>query len=343
MVEPDRAFKLTTEVLRRKPDSALIWYEDFRDENPLPSNYWTTLSGEWEVWKKDDFNNPRHYAQLDGKGELTWRYSDFKDIHIRARIGFPQNGNGRAGVFCGDLFCCLNYSTQRLELYKGSSLLGSYNVQIERTSNANLRTAPNLYTIEMRIRNNSVRVYSGAANTFRFKVDINDFSGGSAGIRSDNRMISDLLRLGDAWTYEPYESVDITFPNGNTVEFGRIPRTGVTWDNEFQVFKVNNDVEEISTRNDDISMDYDFFHSQELPLIAGNDYTVKIKPKDINLWISRLFLGDADGFSILYYQDVDSLVYWANEAAYRWKLRGIAIWSLGQEDMRVWEALPKQI
>ena len=343
MVEPDRAFKLTTEVLRRKPDSALIWYEDFRDENPLPSNYWTTLSGEWEVWKKDDFNNPRPYAQLDGKGELTWRYSDFKDIHIRARIGFPQNGSGRAGVFCGDLFCCLNYSTQRLELYKGSSLLGSYNVQIERTPNANLRTAPNLYTIEMRIRNNSVRVYSGAANTFRFKVDINDFSGGYAGIRSDNRMISDLLRLGDAWTYEPYESVDITFPNGNTVEFGRIPRTEVTWDNEFQVFKVNNDVEEISTRNDDISMDYDFFHSQELPLIAGNDYTVKIKPKDINLWISRLFLGDADGFSILYYQDVDSLVYWANEAAYRWKLRGIAIWSLGQEDMRVWEALPKQI
>ncbi|MDY0407355.1 hypothetical protein [Paracerasibacillus soli] len=52
MVEPDRAFKLTTEVLRRKPDSALIWYEDFRDENPLPSNYWITLSGEWEVWKK---------------------------------------------------------------------------------------------------------------------------------------------------------------------------------------------------------------------------------------------------------------------------------------------------
>ncbi len=99
----------------------------------------------------------------------------------------------------------------------------------------------------MRIRNNSVRVYSGAANTFRFKVDINDFSGGYAGIRSDNRMLSDLLRLG------------------------------------------------------------------------------------------------ADGFSILYYQDVDSLVYWANEAAYKWKLRGIAIWSLGQKDMRVWEALPKQI
>lgn len=45
-------------------------------------------------------------------------------------------------------------------------------------------------------------------------------------------------------------------------------------------------------------------------------------PKDIDIWISRLFLGDADGFPILYYQDVDSLVYWANQAAYKWGLRG---------------------
>lgn len=76
-----------------------------------------------------------------------------------------------------------------------------------------------------------------------------------------------------------------------------------------------------------------------------------IKPEEVT-WrrignrkcrVSRLFLGDADGFSILYYQDVDSLVYWANQAAYRWKLRGMCMWSLGQEDMRLWEWLPKQI
>ena len=36
-------------------------------------------------------------------------------------------------------------------------------------------------------------------------------------------------------------------------------------------------------------------------------------------------------------------VYWANQAAYRWKLRGMCMWSLGQEDMRLWEYLPKQI
>lgn len=200
-----------------------------------------------------------------------------------------------------------------------------------------------MYTIEMRVRGNRVRVYSGASNSLRFTVNLPSFIGGYAGIKSEGPIISELLRLGDAWTYESYEKFDVIFPDGSKAEYGRLSRSGVTWNNEFQVFTLNSDVEESATRSEDISMDYDFFHSSLLPLSCGNDYTVKIIPKDINIWLSRLFLGDADGFSILYYQDVDSLVYWANEAAYRWKLRGIAIWSLGQEDMRVWEALPKQI
>ena len=343
MAEPDRGFRLTTEVLRRKPDSALVWYEDFRDPNPLLPSYWKTLSGEWNVWKNPNDTSNRPYSQLDGYGQLAWNYTNFSDIHLRARIAFTEESSGRAGIFCGDVFCCLNYNTQRIELYKGSSLLASYNTEIGRTPTSELRSNPRMYTIEMRIRGNRVRVYSGASNTLRFTANLSGFTGGYAGVRSDGRILSELLRMGDSWTYEPYERFDVVFPDGSKTEYGRLNRTGVTWDNEFQVFTVNSDVEESATRSEDISMDYDFFHSELLPLSCGNDYTVKIIPKDINIWLSRLFLGDADGFSILYYQDVDSLVYWSNEAAYRWKLRGIAIWSLGQEDMRIWEALPKQI
>jgi len=342
MVEPDRGFKLTFEMLRRKPDSALIWYEDFRDRNILPENYWTVLDGEWDVWQDLDNTESRPYSQLEGYGKLAWKYDGFSDIHIRARLAFPQNSSGRAGVFLGDIFCCLNYDTQRVELYQGNSLLGSYSTSFSKTADADLRANPNMYTIEMRKRGNKVRVYSGAASTLRFTVNVNGGSG-YAGYCSDNRTVCELLRLGDAWVYEPYERFDVELPDGTITSFGRLARTGVTWDDEFQVFSVNSDVEESITRSEDISMDYDFFHSQLLALSCGNDYEVKIIPKDINIWISRLFLGDADGFSILYYQDVDSLVYWANEAAYRWKLRGIAIWSLGQEDMRLWEALPKQM
>ncbi|MCI2061740.1 MAG: glycosyl hydrolase family 18 protein [Eubacteriaceae bacterium] len=340
--QPDRGFKLTSEMLRRKPDSALIWYEDFRDNGVLGTGYWQIQSGSFNVWREDEYAEGRVYSQLDGQGALSLSYDGFSDIHLKARLAFAEGSSGKAGVFCGSLFCCLNLSAQAVELWNGSEKLGSYSQSILRTPATNLRANPNMYTIEMRIRGNRVRVYSGAAGTLRFTAAVSGFSGGYAGYRSESRTVCELLRMGDAWTYEPYERFDVTFPDGTTMQYGRIQRNNVIWDDEFQVFTLTSDVEESDTRNEDISMDYEFFHSHLLNLSCGSDYNVTVTPKDINIWISRLFLGDADGFSILYYQDVDSLIYWANEAAYRWKLRGIAVWSLGQEDLRLWEALPKQ-
>ncbi len=344
MAEPDRGFKLTCEMLRRKPDSALIWYEDFRDETPIPNTYWITLSGEWQVWRDSSSTEVRPYSQLEGHGKFAWRYDNFSDIHLRAQIILPENFTGKAGVFLGDLFCCINYDTQQLELYEGAELKGQYSAAYERTPEKDLRTNPSVYTIEMRKRGNRVRVYSAASSVLRFTATVSDNITGYCGIRADTDICCPLLRLGDAWTYEPYERFDVTLPDGSVESFGRISREGVTWDDEFQVFTLASDVEESDTRVEGISQEYDFFHSDLLTgVTCGGDYAVVIEPKDINIWISRLFLGDADGFSILYYQDVDSLVYWSNEAAYRWKLRGMCLWSLGQEDMRLWEYLPKQI
>jgi hypothetical protein len=340
--QPDKGFKLTTEVLRRKPDSALIWYEDFEDYGMLDTGYWNIISGSWKVWRSDEYSENRVYSQLDGSGQFAWNYDGFKDIHLRARLAFPAGSTGKAGIFCGSLFCCLNYNSQAVELWNGSTKLGSYSQPIQQTPSSDLRTDPTTYTIEMRIRGSTVRVYSGASNALRFTTTVSGFSGGTAGYQSDQRTVCELLRMGDAWTYEPYERFDVTFPDGSVTQYGRISRSNVTWDEEFQVFTLTADIEESATRSDSISMDYEFYHSAQLDLECGNDYTITVTPKDIDIWISRLFLGDADGFSILYYQDVDSLVYWANQAAYHWGLRGIAIWSLGQEDLRLWEALPKQ-
>ncbi|MDH6602987.1 spore germination protein YaaH [Bacilli bacterium PM5-9] len=343
MVGPATGFKLTLEMLRRKADSALVWYEDFRDDNPLPQSYWTTLSGEWSVWQDTSSSMNRPYSQLEGKGQLAWNYNNFSDIHLRAQIIFPETFSGKAGVFIGTIYCCFNYDNQRIELYEGSTLKGSYATSFSKTSAANIRSNPSFYTLEIRKRGNQVRVYSSASNTLRFTATCSDVTG-YAGIRSDNKVHCQLLRLGDAWTYEPYERFDVLMPDGAFKTYGRLSRSNCSWDDEFQVFTLTADLEESATRSESISLDYDFFHSDMMPSIqCGKDYSVTIIPRDINIWISRLFLGDGDGFSILYYQDVDSLVYWANEAAYRWKLRGMCMWSLGQEDLRLWEWLPKQI
>lgn len=42
----------------------------------------------------------------------------------------------------------------------------------------------------------------------------------------------------------------------------------------------DSDVEESSTRSEDISMDYDFFHSHEMELECGSDYEIKVVPHD---------------------------------------------------------------
>ena len=56
-----------------------------------------------------------------------------------------------------------------MELYQGSKKLGSYASSLSKTTNADLRSDPSLYTVEMRIRGNKVRVYSGAAYTLRLQ------------------------------------------------------------------------------------------------------------------------------------------------------------------------------
>lgn len=98
-------------------------------------------------------------------------------------------------------------------------------------------------------------------------------------------------------------------PEDTSKSYGRFARNDVTWDNEFEVFTVNSDVEKPATWSEDISLGYDFFHSDIIRVACGGDYTTMVTPKDINVWISRLFFGDSDGFAICCFQDVNSLLY----------------------------------
>ena len=93
------------------------------------------------------------------------------------------------------IFCCINYDTQCVELYQGSKKLGSYASSFSKISNADLRSDPSLYTVEMRIRGNKVRVYSGAAYTLRFTATITAATG-YVGFMAEKGVVCDVLRLG---------------------------------------------------------------------------------------------------------------------------------------------------
>ncbi|MCL1915012.1 MAG: hypothetical protein FWG10_14375 [Eubacteriaceae bacterium] len=122
--------------MRRPPESALVWYEDWRDG--MLTQYWKQPSPEtWGVWQDGWLGRP--YSQLEGTGEIWLEHEGFGDIHICAAIAFPQGSRGRGGIMLGALWLCINMATQCLELWQGGSLLGSYQSSYANTPAGSLR------------------------------------------------------------------------------------------------------------------------------------------------------------------------------------------------------------
>ena len=143
-----------------------------------------------------------------------------------------------------------------MELYKGSSLLGSYSQTISRTSNADLRGNPAI----------PHGIVPGNPAILRHPA-----------VRE--RDVEPLIRLIGPCVPKPEQLADRPavravpgIAAGKPAYGGRKPE---------RVRSAGIDTHpEGSTRSGEISLDYDFFHSHLMELSCGNDYTVKITPKD---------------------------------------------------------------
>lgn len=166
---------------------------------------------------------------------------------------------------------------------------------------------------------------------------------GTVGARASGSAWFDHLRVGDGdgdgdgWWYQPQEAVRVE-TGAWSWTVGRIARQGVTWDTAGR-FRPVRDVEEASTRTRDISLDWDYDHVRDLPLTPGQSREVTIRPLDPGVWVGRVLIGDRNGFGLLHYSDAPYLRWLADRARHTYDLAGIAIWSLGQEDNRLWEVL----
>mgnify|MGYP000140481319 CR=1 FL=1 len=183
-------------MLRRKPDSALIWYETSRITvcwrrttgrcAPAHGRYGVPMNTRWSV------STPSLKARESLLGTMTASRSCI----FGQGWAFPSGGSGKAGVFCGSLFCCLNYDTQAVELYSGSALLGSYNQEIARTASADLRDNP------IHVHGGDAYPREPGAGVFRLLLHPALYGSGQrtlqelCGYRSDNTTVCELLRLG---------------------------------------------------------------------------------------------------------------------------------------------------
>lgn len=328
-VQAADGYRLTLEVLRRTPEYASIWNDDFRSYAPeeggewntaLFNNYYTTSGGTWIV--QGTAGLASHLKQtMTATAQCLLNYSSFEDMAIWATFSFAGQevgiifGNNKVGLKSG-----------RVVLYSGGTEVAAATAD---TTGQN--------TLRVRVRGSECKVWLNS----RLVITASVAGSNRFGLYTTNAtMDCTLLAAGDAYWMYPQEAVTVTTPAG-TQQLGRIARTGVDWDALWGYIRVPAGTEEANTRSETISMDWDYLHSNIFT--ANSDLTVTVKADDIGIWVSRLYVCDADGASIAYYSDANSYQYWMDRAEFEWGLQGIGVWALGMQDPAIYKYLPKQI
>ena len=121
-----------------------------------------------------------------------------------------------------------------------------------------------------------------------------------------------------------------------TVTLGRIARTGVTWLEPWGYFQFMGPGEEHESRTESISLDFDYLHTPQF-MAFEDDRLVTVKLRTRGVWLTKLYLGDALGFSIAHFSDAEHFRHLRNLAKHRWGLKGVAWWALGLQDSLVYK------
>lgn len=330
---------LTLEVLQRDPQSATIMDDDCASTGTLDI-YYSKSGAAWTHWRSaDPILNPRAYGQFRvadaGRLSLT-NTNGGGEFHVQGRFQLPAAG--RAGVYHGSYEATVDQNGM-LILSRYGTTLATLQVSAPGTSST---PGSARAVVGLRVRGNHARVYySRTENSVPLVLEYTDanYVPGPQGMVSiTGPAWFDHVRWGDAWWYNPREAVTVQVGGFSFPNVGRIPRTNVTWDG-FNRFRVNTDVEERTTRTKGISQDWEFIHLKGLGIPAGQTKPVRIIPLDIDCWISTAYLCDPRGTALAHYSDAEYMQHCRDIAASEWGLDGIAVWRLGQEDVRFWERI----
>ena len=335
---PKNGLTLTIETLRRPPDSAIIWDDDMRTPGNVASGYYSR-SGSWTQWADPDSTATRPYGQArvaaaGGTLDLGNNFGT-RALHAQTRVQLPAAGS--AGVHIGTVRAELS-NTGQFRITVGGSVVASTTVSAPGTSSV---PGEGRGVVGLRIRGTHVRAYASLSeNAVPLRLEADVSAGaitGTVGLWASGLAWFDHLKVGDGWWYQPQEAVQVEM-DGWVWVAGRIARTGVQWDAAGR-FRPLADVEEPATRTRGISLDWDYDHVRDFPMAVVQTRQVTIRPLDPGVWLGRILLGDSNGFGILHYSDAEYVAWLADRASHDYGLQGIAVWTLGQEDPRLWERL----
>lgn len=329
-VTAKNGFTLTLEMLKRAPVAATI-IDDYANSSTQLSQVYAQPDG--KTWTHKAITDT--YKQYRGTGRLRYN-ANFGSRTFYAQARWQYAAAGRFSITVQGITADLS-NDGHLRLMKGATLLKEMWVNPRQVG---APAGDGRQVLALRVRENSARVYFGRAETSLPKLlqaTVTPTFDGIVEMSSTAETWIDHLYLGDGWWYQPREAMEAEI-NGQRRLLGRIPRTGITWDRSNR-FRPTTDVDEEETRTTEISLDWDYDHWIDAPITPNAETFITIRPTDHDAWLGRLMIVDRDGASMAYFSDAETLTHWGSRATHDWNLQGVALWSLGQEDVRYWETL----
>lgn len=205
------------------------------------------------------------------------------------------------------------------------------------------------------------------------EYDLGDVSGGAYGVyASGSRMKVYRYNISSLERYERMERLEVSVDGEVVNVFGDVPRTVPTDEYGYLIYKgypaditetvvnpsdqdgagmVDPDNEVAGTiletekyindsdLREDWSLDY---LNKALAVVEGwtpGEHIVKVRMIDAGVWFRRFYVGDANGMSIAYNSDKAGFIRTANMVA-DYGCKGIAMWTLGQEDPTIYTYVP---
>ena len=317
---------------RFPPVPVTYWQDSFLSYDTL-ENY-NSDDGEYSV--EEDWEGETNQSYLAGRGTLLYKARTFSDFYACLTFLEPSDRTsyfGITGIICGNLMVVYNDPYDRIEVRQGPYLndrfiLATYSVPLERSDQP--FTAPHWFKLEVRKRGNVVTVYYGGKPVINQAVSS---VSGYVGVYSHYMTLCSELVIGDAYKYQARESTSLSLA-GHTYTFGRVARTGATWNGS--VFTLSGTNEEAASRSTVLNGKIEAFSlGTASGVVVGSDAALTVST-DPGAELVALCLCDSLGGGVVKFRSSLDLQEFYNREVFDHGFAGLALDGLGAEDNAVW-------
>lgn len=298
-----------------------------------------------------------YWGDTSGEGKLLVNYNFISNMQIEAEVRVIKEGT--VGLYFGGstnkngyLFLA-DYKNRMIKLVKDGVTIQQESLPASYALGARTK-------LKVIIHNGKGYFYFGFSDVKAFGgsiFDLSDRAGGVAGVYANSveaRFYMMKISTTDKWDLMEKFTVEATVKGqkySNT--FGKISRSKYTIDPNFGYLNYSG-INELETRDslptnptdpdteyvrEDVSLDYEFFIT-DIPGVEGA-VDIKVIFDDPGIWYGYLYIVDRVGGSITWVGDSHSFLDTLNRASNEVGAKGIGMWTMGQEEPRVFDTIPE--